>query len=41
MLKIGYDGTYMMELADTGSPPAVLDEARRARQRFARTLAHA
>ena len=39
MQKIGYDGTYLMELANTGSPAAVLEEARRARQRFERTLA--
>ncbi len=40
MQKIGYDGTYMMELARTGTPAAVLEEARRARQRFERTLTH-
>ena len=40
MQKIGYDGTYMMELANTGTPAAVLEEARRARERFERTLAH-
>jgi sugar phosphate isomerase/epimerase len=40
MLKIGYDGTYMLELANTGSPAAVLEEARRARQRIERALAH-
>lgn len=40
MQKIGYDGTYLMELANTGEPETVLDEARRARQRFERTLAH-
>jgi hypothetical protein len=39
MLKIGYDGTYLMELANTGSPSAVLEEARRARQRIERALA--
>jgi sugar phosphate isomerase/epimerase len=39
MLKIGYDGTYMMELANTGSPSTVLEEARRARQRIERALA--
>lgn len=39
MQKIGYDGTYLMELADTGSPAAVLEGARRARERFERTLA--
>jgi sugar phosphate isomerase/epimerase len=40
MQKIGYDGTYLLELANTGSPAAVLEDARRARQRFERTLAH-
>lgn len=40
MLKIGYDGTYVLELANTGSPAAVLEEARRARQRIERALAH-
>ena len=40
MQKIGYDGTYMMELANTGEPAVVLEEARRARARFERTLAH-
>lgn len=39
MRKIGYDGTYMMELANTGGPSAVLEEARRARQRIERALA--
>jgi sugar phosphate isomerase/epimerase len=39
MRKIGYDGTYLMELANTGSPTAVLEEARRARQRIERALA--
>jgi sugar phosphate isomerase/epimerase len=38
MRKIGYEGTFLMELADTGSPASVLEEARRARQRFERTL---
>ena len=36
--KIGYDGTYLFELANTSSPEVVLEEARRARQRFERTL---
>ena len=40
MLKVGYDGTYIMELANTGTPAAVLEEARRARQRFERTAAY-
>lgn len=39
MRKIGYDGTYMMELASTGTSAAVLEEARRARQRMERALA--
>jgi sugar phosphate isomerase/epimerase len=39
MQKIGYDGTYLMELANTGTPASVLDEARRARQRFERAVA--
>jgi sugar phosphate isomerase/epimerase len=39
MQKIGYDATYLMELASTSTPAHVLAEARRARQRFERTLA--
>jgi len=39
MQKIGYDRTYLMELANTSTPAPVLEEARRARQRFERTLA--
>lgn len=39
MQKIGYDGIYMMELADHGSPAAVLEGARRARQRFEQHVA--
>lgn len=38
MQKIGYDGTYVMELANTSTPATVLEEARRARQRFERAL---
>jgi sugar phosphate isomerase/epimerase len=41
MQKIGYDGMYLMELAGIGSPADVLEEARRARQRFERAVAHA
>jgi hypothetical protein len=41
MQNIGYDGTYTMELAGGQAPAAVLEEARRARQRFERTLTHA
>jgi sugar phosphate isomerase/epimerase len=40
MQKIGYDGTYLMELANANTPAEVLEEARRARHRFERTLAH-
>ena len=40
MQKIGYDGTYLMELANTSSPAQVLEEARRARQRFERALSY-
>jgi sugar phosphate isomerase/epimerase len=39
MRKIGYDGTFLLELANTGSTTAVLEEARRARQRMERALA--
>ena len=39
MRKIGYDGTYLMELANTGTPATVLEEARRARQKMERALA--
>lgn len=40
MQKIGYEGTYLMELKNAGTPASVLEEARRARQRIERTLAH-
>jgi sugar phosphate isomerase/epimerase len=40
MQKIGYAGTYLMELANTSTPAAVLDEARRARERFEQALAY-
>ena len=40
MQKIGYEGTYLMELANTASPAQVLEEARRARQRFERALSY-
>jgi sugar phosphate isomerase/epimerase len=40
MQKIGYDGTYLLELANSGNPANVLEEARRARHRFERTLTH-
>jgi sugar phosphate isomerase/epimerase len=38
MQKVGYDGTYMMELANTATPAAVLEEARRARHQFERAV---
>jgi sugar phosphate isomerase/epimerase len=41
MQKIGFEGTYLMELAGGSAPVAVLEEARRARQRFERALTHA
>ena len=40
MQKVGYDGTYLMELANTGgSPAAVLEQARAARARFEKLMA--
>jgi sugar phosphate isomerase/epimerase len=39
MQKIGFAGTWLLELANTGSPDAVLQEARRARARLERALA--
>jgi sugar phosphate isomerase/epimerase len=39
MQKIGYAGPYLMELRNTGTPATVLEEARRARQRFERAIA--
>jgi sugar phosphate isomerase/epimerase len=38
MRKIGYDGTLMLEVANTSTPAGVLEEARRARQRMERAL---
>lgn len=40
MQKIGYEGTYLMELAGTGDAASILEDARRARARFEHTLAH-
>jgi sugar phosphate isomerase/epimerase len=40
MQKVGYDGTYLMELANTGSPAAVLEGARAARARFDKLMAY-
>jgi sugar phosphate isomerase/epimerase len=38
MQKVGYDGTYLMELANTGSPAQVLQQAQAARKRFEKLL---
>lgn len=38
MQKVGYDGTYLMELANTGSPADVLEKARAARTRFEKLM---
>ncbi|CAN5688608.1 sugar phosphate isomerase/epimerase [soil metagenome] len=38
MQKIGYDGTYLMELANTSTPAAVLEQAQGARVRLERAL---
>jgi sugar phosphate isomerase/epimerase len=40
MQKIGFEGTYLMELRNTSEPRAVLDQARRARERFEKLLAY-
>lgn len=40
MQKIGYDDTYMMELANTGTPAAVLEDARKARYQFEKALSY-
>ena len=40
MQKVGYDGTYLMELANTGSPAAVLEQAKAARARFDKLMAY-
>jgi sugar phosphate isomerase/epimerase len=40
MQKIGYDGTYLMELRNTSDPATVLELARRARERFEKLLAY-
>jgi sugar phosphate isomerase/epimerase len=37
--KVGYDGTYLMEVANTSSPADVLEKARAARLRFEKLLA--
>ena len=38
MQKIGYEGIYLMELANTGNRVSVLEDARRARKRFEEAL---
>ena len=40
MQKVGYDGTYLMELANTGSPADVLQQAQAARKRFEKLLSY-
>jgi sugar phosphate isomerase/epimerase len=40
MQKVGYDGTYLMELGNTGSPAAVLEQARAARAKFEKLMAY-
>jgi sugar phosphate isomerase/epimerase len=38
--KVGYDGTYLMELGNTSTPADVLKKAQAARQRFEKLLAY-
>lgn len=40
MQKVGYDGTYLMELARTGEPEEILKKAQAARGRFDKLLAY-
>ena len=40
MQKVGYEGTYLMELANTSSPAEVLRKAQSARARFDKLLAY-
>ena len=40
MQKVGYDGTYLMELGNTSAPATVLDLARTARVRFEKLMAY-
>lgn len=40
MQKVGYDGTYLMEIANTGSADAVLKKAQHARGKFEKLLAY-
>ena len=40
MQKIGYEGTYLLEVANTSTPAAVLEAARRAREKFEQLMAY-
>ena len=40
MQKVGYDGTYLMELANTGSTADVLRKGQAARARFEKLMAY-
>jgi sugar phosphate isomerase/epimerase len=40
MQKVGYDGTYLMELANTSTPEEVLKKADAARKKFEKLLAY-
>jgi sugar phosphate isomerase/epimerase len=40
MQKVGFDGTYVMELGNTSAPATVLDLARSARTRFEKLMAY-
>lgn len=40
MQKVGYDGTYLMELANLSTPGEVLKKAQAARQRFEKLMAY-
>ena len=40
MQKVGYDGTYLMELANTSSPEEVLQKAQAARKKFEKLLSY-
>jgi sugar phosphate isomerase/epimerase len=40
MQKVGYEGTYVMEVANTGSAEDVLERARGARERFEKLLSY-
>lgn len=40
MQKVGYDGTYLMELANVSTPAEVLRKAQSARKRFEKLLAY-